>query len=57
MLLPTEGETGNQHLLPISDISPEEFNLLCGNMSTVIVDDDVTDEDTDSEWEEMEWHW
>ena len=53
-ILPTEGETGNQHLLPISDISPEEFNLLCGKMSTVIVDDDVTDEDTDSEWEEME---
>ena len=53
-MLPTEGETGNQHLLPISDISPEEFNLLCGKMSTVIVDDDVTDEDTDSEWEEME---
>ena len=36
-ILPTEGEMGNQHLLPISDISPEEFNLLCGKMSTVIV--------------------
>ena len=32
----------------ISDISPEEFNLMwkkCGKMSTVIVDNNFTDED------------
>ena len=45
-----EPENGNQHLLPITDISPEEFELLCGIRANYIADDESSDED--SEWEE-----
>ena len=45
-----EPENGNQHLLPITDISAEEFELLCGIRANHIADDESSDED--SEWEE-----
>ena len=45
-----EPENGNQHLLPINDISPEKFELLCGIRANYIADDESSDED--SEWEE-----
>ena len=46
-----EGEPGigNQHLVQIADISPEEFELLCGRRVDVIADGSS---DEDLEWEE-----
>ena len=42
----------NQHLLPVCDITVEEFELLCGYK--IQRDDLESDEDSDSEWEEEE---
>lgn len=46
-----EGEPDicKQHLLPIADISPEKFEILCGRRGDMIADD-ISDED--SEWDE-----
>ena len=48
-ILEGEPNIGNQHLLPIADISPEEFELLCGRRVNIIAEDSS---DEDSEWEE-----
>ena len=42
-ILKEEPEIGNQHLLPIADMSPDEFQSLCGRRADVIADD--TDDD------------
>ena len=48
-ILEQENDTDNQHLLPINDISFEEFEILCRRRSDLIEDSS----DEDSEWEEM----
>ena len=49
-ILEGEPDTGNQKFLPIADISPEEFVLLCRRGVDVIAADNSSDED--SEWKE-----
>ena len=48
-ILEGESDMGNQKFLPLADISPEEFELLCGRGGDVIADNSS---DEDSEWEE-----
>ena len=48
-ILEGEPDMGNQKFLPITDISPEEFVLLCRRGVDVIADNRS---DEDSEWEE-----
>jgi len=47
-ILEGEPDVGNQHFLPIANISPEEFDILCRKRTDVIAEDS----DEDSEWEE-----
>ena len=46
-ILEGEPDIGYQHLLPIADISSEEFELLCGRRVDIIAKDGSDD---DSEW-------
>ena len=48
-ILEGKPDIGNQHLLPIADISPKEFELLCGRRVDVIAEDSSNE---DLEWEE-----
>ena len=50
-ILEGQSDTGNQHFLPIADISPDEFEILCGIRSVTLANDSS---DEDSEWEENE---
>ena len=49
-----ESESSNRHLLALCDVTAEEFEFLCGKKLGPENDDAVTDDETDSEWEEAE---
>ena len=53
-MLGDESESSNRHLLALFDVTAEEFELLCGIKLRPENDDGVTDDETDSEWEEAE---
>ena len=53
-MLSDESESSNRHLLALCDVTAEEFELLCGKKLGPENDDAVTDDETDSEWEEAE---
>ena len=53
-MLGDESESSNRHLLALCDVTAEEFELLCGKKLGPENDDAVTDDETDSEWEEAE---
>ena len=53
-MLGDESESSNRHLLALCDVTTEEFKLLCGKKLGPENDDAVTDEETNSEWEEAE---
>ena len=53
-MLGDESESSNRHLLALCDVTTEEFKLLCGKKLGPENDDAVTDDETDSEWEEAE---
>ena len=53
-MLGDERESSNRHLLALCDVTAEEFELLCGKKLGPENDDAVTDDKTDSEWEEAE---
>ena len=49
-----ESESSNRHLLAPCDVTAKEFKLICGKKLGLENDDAVTDDETDSEWEEVE---
>ena len=49
-----ESESSNRHLLALCDVTTNEFELLCGKKLGPENDGAVTDDETDSEWEEAE---
>ena len=53
-MLGNESESSNHHLLALCDVTVKEFELLCGKKPGPENDDAVTDDKTDSEWEEAE---
>ena len=53
-MLGDESESSNRHLLAFCDVTAEEFELLCGKKLGPENDDAVTDDEMDSEWEEVE---
>ena len=53
-MLGHESESSNRNLLALCDVAVEEFELLCGKRLGPENDDAVTDDETDSEWEEAE---
>ena len=53
-MLGDENESTNRHLLALCDVTAGEFELLCGKKLGPENDDAVTDDETDSEWEEAE---
>ena len=53
-MLDDESESSNRHLLVLCDITAEEFELICGKQLGPENDDAITDDETDSEWEEAE---
>ena len=53
-MLGNESESSNRHLVALCDVTAEEFELLCGKKLGPENDDAVTDDETDSEWEEAE---
>ena len=54
LILGDESESSNRHLLALCDVTVEEFELLCGKKLGPENDDAVTDDETDSKWEETE---
>ena len=54
VMLGDESESSNRHLLALCDVTVEEFELLCGKKLGPENDDAVTDDETDSKWEEAE---
>ena len=48
-----ESESSNRHLLALSDVTAPEFEFECGKKLGLENDDAVTDDETDSEWEEV----
>ena len=53
-MLGDESGSSNHHLLALCDFTVEELELLCGKKLGPENDDAVTDDETDSEWEEAE---
>ena len=53
-MLGAESESSNRHLLALCDVTVEEFELLCGKKLGPENDDAITDDETDSKWEEAE---
>ena len=53
-MLDDESVSSNRHLLALRDVTAEEFELFCGKKLGPENDDAVTDDETDSEWEEAE---
>ena len=53
-MLGDEIESSNHHLLALCDVTAEEFELLCGEKLGPEYDDAVTQDETDSKWEEAE---
>ena len=54
-MLGDESESINRHLLALCDVTAEEFELLCRKKLGPENDDAVTDDETDSEWEEAKF--
>ena len=48
-----ESESSNCHLLTLSDVTAREFEFECGKKLGPENDDAVTDDETESEWEEV----
>ena len=46
--------SSNRHLLALCDVTAEEFELLCGKKLGPENEDTITDDETNSEWEEAE---
>ena len=42
----------NSHLLPVRDVTAEEFELLCGRKIQRYICDGKTDDESDSDWVE-----
>ena len=53
-MLGDESESSNRHLLALCDVTAKKFELLCGKKLGPENTDAVTDDETDSEWEEAE---
>ena len=53
-MLADENESSNHHLLALCDVAAEKFELLCGKKLGPENDNVVTEDETDSEWEEAE---
>ena len=53
-MLGDESESSNRHLLALCDVTAEEFELLCGKKLGPENEDTITDDETNSEWEEAE---
>ena len=53
-MLGDNSESIDRHLLALCDVTTEEFELLCDKKLGPENDDAVTDDRTDSEWEEAE---
>ena len=53
-MLGDESGSSDWHLLALCDVTAEEFELLRGRKLGPENDDAVTDDETDSEWEEVE---
>ena len=53
-MLGDKSESSYRNLLALCDVTAEEFEFLCGKKLGPENDDAVTDDETDSEWEEAE---
>ena len=53
-MLGDKSDCNNRHLLALCDVTAEEFELLCGKKLGSENEDTITDDETDSEWEEAE---
>ena len=54
-MLGDESESSNHHLMALCDVTVQEFELLCGKKLGPENGDAVTDDETDSEWKEIEF--
>ena len=53
-MLGDESESSNRNLLGLCDVTGAESEFLCGKKLGPETDDAVTDDETDSKWEEVE---